>query len=99
MGSPKGSKNNRRSKMGMDNIHFDPEKTNGRMSKPLYSLKDQFRCLFCGSDGCKHEDWTRNKKTVIVGLNCDRINPELFASQRPSTVLIEKYNIIKQFKE
>lgn len=70
-----------------------------KSTKPLYELKDKFRCLFCGGENCKHEDWTRNKKTVIKGLNCDKINEDLFASQRPSTVLIEKYNIVKKFQE
>jgi hypothetical protein len=74
-------------------------RNNTTVKKPLYHLKDKFRCLFCGGAKCKHEDWTKNKNTVIVGLNCDQITTELFASQRPSTVLIQKYNLIEQFKE
>lgn len=68
-------------------------------SKPLYELKDKFRCFFCGGAKCKHEDWTKNPKTVMTGMNCDQINSELFASQRPSTILIKEHNLIKQFKE
>jgi PP-loop superfamily ATP-utilizing enzyme len=67
--------------------------------KPLYELKDKFRCLFCGRAACKHENWRSNPNTAIEGLNCDQITEDLFASQRPSTVLIQEYNLIKKFKE
>jgi len=81
------------------NINSPNSSKADKSNKPLYELKDKFRCFFCGGEKCKHEDWTRNKKTVVKGLNCDRITPELFASQRPSTILIEKFQILKQFKE
>ena len=70
-----------------------------KTGKPLYELKDKFRCIFCGGETCKHEDWTRNLNTVMQGLNCDQITHDLYAAQRPSTILIEEYNLIKTFHE
>ena len=63
----------------------------------LYDLKDTFRCLFCGGTKCPCEDYRKNPKNAIEGLNCDIINNEIYASQRPSNTLIEKYNLIKRF--
>ena len=63
----------------------------------LYDLKDTFRCLFCGGIKCPCEDYTKNPKSAIEGLNCDIINNEIYASQRPSNTLIEKYNLVKKF--
>ncbi len=67
--------------------------------KSLYDLKDTFRCLFCGGIRCPCEDYKTNPKYAIEGLNCDIIYNEIYASQRPSNVLIEKYNLIKKFHE
>ena len=63
----------------------------------LYDLKDTFRCLFCGGTKCPCEDYRKNPKNAIEGLNCDIINNEIYASQRPSNTLIEKYNLVKRF--
>ena len=65
--------------------------------KSLYELKDTFRCLFCGGTKCPCEDYKKNPKSAIEGLNCDIIKNEIYASQRPSNVLIEKYNLVKKF--
>ena len=65
--------------------------------KSLYELKDTFRCLFCGGIKCPCEDYKTNPKSAIEGLNCDIIKNEIYASQRPSNVLIEKYNLVKKF--
>ena len=65
--------------------------------KSLYELKDTFRCLFCGGTKCPCEDYKTNPKSAIEGLNCDIIKNEIYASQRPSNVLIEKYNLVKKF--
>ena len=67
--------------------------------KSLYELKDTFRCLFCGGIKCPCENYKTNPKYAIEGLNCDLIYNEIYASQRPSNVLIEKYNLIKKFHE
>ena len=57
--------------------------------KSLYELKDKFRCLFCGGTKCPYEDYKYNPKSSIKGLNCDLIDNEIYASQRPSNTLIE----------
>ena len=67
--------------------------------KSLYDLKDTFRCLFCGGTKCPCEDYKYNLKTPIKGLNCDLIDNEIYASQRPSNTLIEEYNLIKKFHQ
>ena len=71
--------------------------TNGK--KSLYSLKDKFRCLFCGGKNCPNEDYTRNKNTAIKGINCDLIDDTIYASQRPSNILIKKFDLIHTFKQ
>jgi hypothetical protein len=94
--------NRRRSKISKNQIRnfVNPSVSSKvKISKKLYELKDQFRCIFCGGAGCKHEDYTKNKNSVMEGMNCDQINDDLFASQRPSTILIEKFQLIKRFKE
>ena len=67
--------------------------------KSLYDLKDTFRCLFCGGTKCPYEDYKYNPKSSIKGLNCDIIDNEIYASQRPCNLLIEKYNLIKKFHQ
>jgi hypothetical protein len=89
----------RRSISKNDNRLVERNTTSANKLKPLYDLKDKFRCLFCGRAACKHENWKNHPKTVIIGLNCDQITEDLFAAQRPSTVLIHEYNLIKKFKE
>ena len=65
----------------------------------LYTLKDKFRCIFCGGKNCKHEDFRNHKNPAIYGLNSDKIDDNIYASQRPSNSLIKKYNLISKFKE
>ena len=71
------------------------------LDKNLYSYKDTFRCLFCGGKDCKNENYLLHptKSPAIVGLNSDLVDENIFASQRPSNILIEKYNLISQFQE
>ena len=76
-----------------------PRQSKVREKKSLYELKDTFRCLFCGGTKCPCEDYTTNPKTPIKGLNCDIIDNEIYASQRPSNTLIEEFNLIKKFHQ
>lgn len=65
----------------------------------FYSIKTQFICFFCGGQTCKHEDYTKHKSnSYIKGLHSDLINDNIIASQRPSTILIKKYDLIKELK-
>jgi len=76
-----------------------PRQSKIKEKKSLYELKDTFRCLFCGGTKCPCEDYTTNPKTPIKGLNCDLIDNEIYASQRPSNTLIEEFNLIKKFHQ
>ena len=67
----------------------------------IYGLKDKLRCLFCGGKNCKHENYLTNIKNnnAIRGLNSNYITEYIIASQRPSEVLINKFNLVKLFKK
>ena len=74
---------------------------------PLYSkkffheFKDKLRCFFCQGQNCKHENFKTNLRhnNAIYGLHSNYITPDIIASQRPSEVLISKYNLLSVFKE
>ena len=68
-------------------------------NEPLYSLKETLICAFCGGKNCKHENFRNHKNPAIYGLNSDKIDDNIFASQRPANSLIREYNLISKFKE
>ena len=84
-----------------------PQKRKNKIAVPIeekksistFQKKDQFRCMFCGGKSCKHEDWTNHINPALDGLHSDLIDNSIYASQRPSTVLIEKFNLISVFKQ
>ncbi|XP_058701333.1 protein tyrosine phosphatase domain-containing protein 1 isoform X2 [Poecile atricapillus] len=56
--------------------------------------------MACGGRACKYENparWTQ-KEQAIKGLYSSWITDNILAMARPSTELIEKYNIIEQFE-
>ena len=55
-------------------------------------------CIFCGGINCSSEKYIEEKKYKIKGLICELYYDCIFASQRPSTELIKKYNLIQNFK-
>ena len=67
----------------------------------IYGLKDKLRCYFCGGLNCKHENYLNNieNNNAIIGLNSNFITNDVIASQRPSEELINKFNLIKKFKD
>ena len=65
----------------------------------IFKIKNSNICLFCGGENCKVEDPNSNEKSAIKGLNSDLFYDCIFASQRPSTALIKKYDLVKSFKE
>lgn len=65
----------------------------------IFKIKNSNTCLFCGGENCKVEDPNLYDKCAIKGLNSDLFYDCIFASQRPSTALIKKYDLIKSFKE
>ena len=66
----------------------------------FHEFKDKLRCLFCGGKKCKHENYKNNilNNNAIKGLNSNFITEKIIASQRPSEVLIHKYQLIQKFK-
>ena len=66
---------------------------------PLFSLKETFICVFCGGKSCKHEDYRNHQNPAIKGLNSDKIDDNIYASQRPANSLIKEHNLIAKFKE
>ena len=67
----------------------------------IHEFKDKIRCFFCGGKNCKYENYLNNIKNnnAIIGLNSNYITDNLIASQRPSEILINKYNLVEQFKQ
>ncbi|XP_032369935.1 protein tyrosine phosphatase domain-containing protein 1 [Etheostoma spectabile] len=56
--------------------------------------------MACGGKACKYENpsrWT-DEEQAVKGLYSSWITDNLLAMARPSTEIIEKYNIIEQFK-
>ena len=77
-------------KHNLNNIHSP---------KKLYKSKSVLICIFCGGDKCMHENYLEHPThNAIIGLNSDQVDENLFASQRPSNILIEQFNLIEQFK-
>jgi hypothetical protein len=71
-----------------------------RKSKTYWEAKDKLHCYFCGGAACKHENWQNHEGTpAIIGLHSDFITEDVIASQRPSTILINQYNLIGAFKK
>ena len=54
-------------------------------------------CYACGEENCKDEDFSSNKDFAIEGLNSSLFFDCIYASQRPSTALIKKYDLINFF--
>ena len=74
--------------------------SNNNNSEPLYSKKNRLMCMFCGGKECNHENYLTHKGQVAIeGLNSDQIDENIFASQRPSNVLIDKFDLITKFNE
>jgi hypothetical protein len=70
-----------------------------RKRKAHWVAKDKIHCYFCGGEKCKHENWKNHDNPAIAGLHSDYITEEIIASQRPSTVLIERYGLINVFRD
>jgi protein tyrosine phosphatase domain-containing protein 1 len=79
----------------------EKNKKNKKKSDFIHEFKDKIRCFFCGGKNCKYENYLNNIKNnnAIIGLNSNYITDNLIASQRPSEILINKYNLVEQFKQ
>lgn len=65
----------------------------------IFEMKMPYFCIFCGGESCKWENPALYKNTAIHGLNADLFFDCVYASQRPSTCLIKKYNLLEVFKQ
>ena len=72
---------------------------NASDSSSIFEMKMPYICLFCGGENCKYENPSNHKNTAIPGLIADLYYDCIYASQRPSTCLIKKYNLIQVFKQ
>ncbi|KAG7472863.1 hypothetical protein MATL_G00113730 [Megalops atlanticus] len=66
-----------------------------------YVIPSHVQCsIACGGRSCKYEDPARwsDDSQAIRGLYSSWITDDLLAMARPSTEVIEKYNIIEQFQ-
>ena len=102
--SPKKTENKKitfsETKKNDNNNGNSSKKQNNIISnEPLFSLKEKHICIFCGGKNCKHENFRNHKNPAIFGLNSDKIDNNIYASQRPSNTLIKQYNLISKFKE
>lgn len=71
-----------------------------RKSNNYFDLNHALLCQLLCRKKCSLEDFkTRKIPTPIEGLNCDKVNYFLYASQRLSNQLIKKYDLIKKLKE
>ena len=69
------------------------------LSNSIFEMKMPYICIFCGGESCKWEDPSIRKNSAIHGLLADLYYDCVYASQRPSTCLIKKYNLLEVFKQ
>lgn len=57
--------------------------------------------MFCGGKQCKYENPAKmkNEEMAINGLYSSWVTSEILATARPSTEVIKKYDVIRQFSE
>ena len=64
----------------------------------IFEMKMPYICLFCGGEKCKYENPSNHPNTAIPGLIADLYYDCVYASQRPNTCLIKRYNLLETFK-
>ena len=74
-------------------------------SYDIYNLNSQDKiigfnnlCMFCGGNNCSSENFINEKECAIKGLISELFYECIFTSQRPSTALIKKYDLVNNFK-
>ena len=65
----------------------------------IFDMKMPYICLFCGGEACKYENSSKEIKSDIDGLIANLYFDCIYASQRPCTKLIKKYDLIETFKQ
>ncbi|XP_053153303.1 protein tyrosine phosphatase domain-containing protein 1 isoform X2 [Hemicordylus capensis] len=93
-------------------LRLKPDKDRGRSRRPTakytkvgerlrHVIPGHMQCsMACGGRACKYENPTRwsDQEQAIKGLYSSWITDNILAMSRPSTEIIEKYNIIEQFQ-
>ena len=73
---------------------------NKKISNDNFSLRHNLLCLSICAKKCNIEDHKcRRIPTPIEGLNCDKIDDYLFASQRLTNKVINQFDLINKLKE
>lgn len=72
---------------------------NVNRNNEIFNIKNSNQCTYCGGKNCKYEDPSLYENSAIKGLNSDIFYDCIYASQRPSTTLIEQYDLINVFKK
>ena len=73
------------------------EKNSNEIS--IFDMKMPYICLFCGGEACKYENPSKEIKSDIDGLIANLYFDCIYASQRPCTKLIKKYDLIETFRQ
>ncbi len=76
---------------------------NIKKSGSLTSMNN-LQCIFCGGKGCKYENYSywlsqNNTHSAIRGLFSNWVTDDILATARPSSRIIEEFDIIKQFQK
>jgi hypothetical protein len=74
-----------------------------KVPKPSPGAINASTCVFCGGKNCKYcgtpEIWEKTGQNAIPGLYSAWVTENVLAMQRPSTVLMQKHNLIPAFGE
>ena len=76
--------------------NYSPEKD--IYGNSIFDMKNPYICIFCGGESCKYENPSKDIKSDIDGLIANLYFNCVYASQRPCSILIKKYNLIEIFK-
>ena len=76
--------------------NYSPEKD--IYGNSIFDMKNPYICIFCGGASCKYENPSKDIKSDIDGLIANLYFNCVYASQRPCSILIKKYNLIEIFK-
>ena len=73
----------------------------GRIQSREWEQSLKIKCKFCGGSKCRRCSRTialLKINSPITGLHADWVTPSILGMMRPSSPLIEEYDIIGQFK-
>ena len=83
----------------LENEYSTNDIFNLTQNNQIFNIKNSNICIFCGGQNCKYENPNLYDKCEIPGLISDIFYDCIYASQRPSSILIKKYDLINNFKK